>query len=304
MEKRMSLLTNATVFMTISTEKNDYMQAKGKARALWSEHYGNVTVVYHEKEKYFKLENYIIQEQKGEGQDYRTLLTGSGDTYCNVVVPGIHEYPFTFQIPQGNMPSSFKGAFGKIVYTLEAKLSRSMRAPSKTKTKFTFLSNQDQDSPQLMEPQFGMKEEKLKVFTSGKVSMNIKTERMGYLQGEGLKVTAEIDNSSSRKIVPKFSLYQKQSFFAKGNRRVHTKNVLKEAGDAVPPSTCQTVTKVLSIPNIVPTTILNCKVVHVEYRLKIYLDIPFVKDPEIKLPLVILPADSAFGKMAPTWPPS
>ncbi|KAJ8380586.1 hypothetical protein SKAU_G00013640 [Synaphobranchus kaupii] len=202
------------------------------------------------------------------------------------------------------MPSSFKGAHGKIVYTLEAKLNRSMRAPSKTKTKFTFLSRTAQDTPPLMKPQFGMKEKKLKVFTSGKVSMNIKTERMGYLQGEGLKVTAEIDNSSSRNIVPKFSLYQKQIFFAKGGRKVHTTNVLKETGDPVFASTRQTVTKVLSIPNVVSTTILNCTVVNVEYRLKIYLDIPFAKDPEIKLPVVILPANPAFGKMVPTWPPS
>ncbi|KAG5841063.1 hypothetical protein ANANG_G00195600 [Anguilla anguilla] len=240
-----------------------------------------------------------------KGQDFQTLLTGSGETYSNIVVPGIHEYPFTFQIPQGDMPSSFKGTSGKIFYTLEAKLSRSMRAPSKTKTKFTFISKTDPLIPDLMEPQFGIKEEKMKVFNSGNVAMNIRTERIGYLQGEGLKITAEIGNNSSRNIVPKFRLYQKQSFFARGNRRVYTKNVLKEAGETISASTHQTVTKVLTIPNSVCPTILNCKVVHVEYRLKVYLDIPFAaKDPEVKLPVVILSADSEFGKMVPIWPPS
>ncbi|KAJ8262988.1 hypothetical protein COCON_G00154450 [Conger conger] len=288
--------------------KIDYLliKAKGKAWALWTEHYGQVTVTHYDKEKFFTLENYVIQEQKGEGQEYQTLLTGSGETCSCVVVPGIHEYPFTFQIPQKNMPSSFKGSSGKIVYTLEAKLSRSMRAPSKAKAKFTFLSLAGPvhpNIPQLMEPQIGKKKEKMKVFTSGNVTMNIRTERMGYLQGEGLKVIAEIENNSSRSIVPKFCLYQKQSFFAQG-RRVHTHNILKEAGEPVSVSTRQTVTKVLTIPHDVSPTILNCKVVHVEYRLKVYLNIPLSKDPEIKLPVVILPADFTFGKMVQTWPPS
>ncbi|KAJ8414922.1 hypothetical protein AAFF_G00024450 [Aldrovandia affinis] len=233
-------------------------------------------------------------------QDYQTLLTGCGETYHSVVAPGIHKYPFTLQIPQRNMPSSFKGAHGKIIYSLEAKLSRSMRVPSKAKTEFTFLSKADMEFPQLMEPQFGMKEEKMKVFNSGNVSMNINTERMGYLQGEGVKVMVEIGNGSSRTIVPKFSLYQKQSFFARGKRRVYTKKLLKEAGEPVSASTCQTITKVLNIPNDVSTTILNCKVLHVEYRLKVYLDIPFAKDPEIKFPVVILPADCMFGQKVPT----
>ncbi|KAJ8262989.1 hypothetical protein COCON_G00154460 [Conger conger] len=286
--------------------KIDYLfiKAKGKAKALWSETHGKVVVVYYDVEKYFTLKNYIIQDQKAEGQDYQTLLSGNGETYSNVVGPGVHEYPFTFQIPEGNMPSSFKGSCGKIVYTLEAKLSRSMKLPCKTKTKFIFHSKTDPYIPQLLEPQFAMKEEKMKVFTSGNVTMNIKTERMGYLQGEGLKVTAEIENNSSRSIVPKFCLYQKQSFFVQDNRRVHTHNILKEAGEPISVSTRQKVTKVLSIPHDVSPTILNCKVVHVEYRLKLYLDIPFAKDPEIKLPVVILPADSAFAKMVQTWPPS
>ncbi|KAI1900414.1 hypothetical protein AGOR_G00049700 [Albula goreensis] len=281
------------LILEISKEtKIDYLliKAKGKARVVWSEQYGKTTVVYYDKEKFFKLEHYLIQDQK----------VGGG----SVVRGGFHEYPFAFQIPMGNMPSSFKADFGKINYTLKAKLGRPMKVPTKAKTEFTFLSNDDIDTPLLMEPQFGERKEKMKVFTSGNIAMNIHTERMAYLQGEGLKVMVEIENNSSRKIVPKFSLYQKQSHFAKGKRRVVTKQILKEVGDPISASEHQSITRVLSIPTTVSPTIVNCKVLHVEYRMKVYLDISFAKDPEIKFPIVILPPDCNCGKMLQKWTPS
>lgn len=41
------------------------------------------------------------------------------------------------------MPSSFRGDYGKIVYSLEARLSRSMRIDKKDSTKMNFVSKAD-----------------------------------------------------------------------------------------------------------------------------------------------------------------
>lgn len=87
--------------------------------------------------------------------------------------------------------------------------------------------------------------------------------------GEGLKVIVNIENNSSRAVKPKFCFYQKQSFFASKKRKVVTKDLLKEVGDPVEPSTKTSVTRVLKIPTDVCVSILNCRVLKVEYRLKV-----------------------------------
>lgn len=41
---------------------------KGKSRVLWSERHGQVTTVYHAKDKYFSIKHYFIREEKDRGK--------------------------------------------------------------------------------------------------------------------------------------------------------------------------------------------------------------------------------------------
>lgn len=84
-----------------------------------------------------------------------------------------------------------------------------------------------------------------------------------------MKVRAIIVNNSTRPGTPKYYLYEKQSFYAQKERKVHTHNILKEKGDQVPAGTRQTVTQVLTIPPQLPATIFNCPILKLEYRLKV-----------------------------------
>ncbi|KAK3514580.1 hypothetical protein QTP70_021634 [Hemibagrus guttatus] len=252
-----------------------FIKAKGKASVLWTENYGNSTVVYYDKETCFKSIQYFIQEQKIEDS--------------RIVGPGTHVYPFTFQIPHQDMPASFKGYHGKVVYFLEAKLCRSLAIPKKDKVHFNYVPRGDMSVPDLMMSQHEYKEKKMKFLTSGSVTMDVHTEKMGFHLGEQMTVKMDVVNNSSRTVRPKLILYQKQSFFASKKRSVRTKELLKEKGDPIEPSTKQTVTKVLNIPADISISILNCRVLKVEYRLKVHLDIKFACNPEIKLPVVVLP---------------
>ncbi|KAK3538548.1 hypothetical protein QTP86_006711 [Hemibagrus guttatus] len=252
-----------------------YVKAKGEASVLWSENHGRYNVVvYHDKVSCFMSILHFIQEQTKDSR---------------IVGPGTHVYPFTFQIPHQDMPASFKGYHGKVVYFLEAKLCRSLAIPKKDKVHFNYVPRGDMSVPDLMMSQHEYKEKKMKFLTSGSVTMDVHTEKMGFHLGEQMTVKMDVVNNSSRTVRPKLILYQKQSFFASKKRSVRTKELLKEKGDPIEPSTKQTVTKVLNIPADISISILNCRVLKVEYRLKVHLDIKFACNPEIKLPVVVLP---------------
>ncbi|XP_035494899.1 arrestin domain-containing protein 4 [Scophthalmus maximus] len=264
---------------------------KGKAEVVWTERCGQTTVVYHSKDKYFSRKHYFIRGKDVKDNDYATLLTNQhGETYSSVVAPGCHVYPFSFQIPVQDMPSSFSGSVGKIVYLLEAKLSRSMRISKKDSAKINFVAKADFiGDPGLMTPQHESKNKKLSFFNSGTVAMDVDIEKTGFFQGEGLKVLANIQNNSTRAIKPKYTMYKKHSFFAGGKRRVNTRFLFQEVGDPIPPSASEKVTRVITIPHDFEPSILNCSIITAEYRLKVYLDVKYASDPEIKFPIVILP---------------
>ncbi|XP_041644445.1 arrestin domain-containing protein 4-like [Cheilinus undulatus] len=209
----------------------------------------------------------------------------------NVIDQGCHVYPFTFQIPAEDLPSSFVGPSGRIKYTVEAVLSCSMRMDSKAKTEFTLIHDGNLKSyPIMTAPQQQAIEKKGMAFTSGSVGMHVKIARMGFYQGEDIQVVAYIQNRSSREVKPKFCLYRQCIYYAADGFNVETKNIVKEVGDPIPPSASQTVTRTITIPPDTSVSILNCQILTVEYILKVYLDVKYAIDPKVMFPIFILPA--------------
>ncbi|XP_028836673.1 arrestin domain-containing protein 3-like isoform X2 [Denticeps clupeoides] len=195
----------------------------------------------------------------------------------------------------GNMPSSFKGAHGKIVYGLEAKMKRPWKLSRNEKCTITFVSRHTEDMAQLMCPQFGSIDKKMKLFTSGTASLKAETDKKAYVQGEMLRVTTAIENSSSRDLKPKFKLEQKISFIASSSTKNSWGSIFKDSGQPVPSKSQQTMTREFKLPADLTPTIMHCKIIKVEYTLKVYLDVPYASDPEVLFPLVILPVTKHYG---------
>ncbi|XP_042344583.1 arrestin domain-containing protein 3-like [Plectropomus leopardus] len=114
-----------TFTLTKQTKVKGLMvKAKGDANVHWTEGSGEDETSYSAHKRYFKLKEYLVPKNANG----------------TALPEGVHHFKFRFKIPQGDMPSSFRGAHGKIVYMLEAKMSRSWRWPTEIQTEFKFVS--------------------------------------------------------------------------------------------------------------------------------------------------------------------
>uniref|UniRef100_A0A8C3KHP6 Arrestin C-terminal-like domain-containing protein n=1 Tax=Calidris pygmaea TaxID=425635 RepID=A0A8C3KHP6_9CHAR len=141
----------------------------------------------------------------------------------------------------------------------------------------------------LQSPQAGTKEKTLCCWlcTSGPISLSAKIERKGYTPGESIQIFAEIENCSSRMVVPKATIYQTQAFYAKGKIKEVKQLIANLRGESLSSGKTETWNgKQLKIPPVSPS-ILDCSIIRVEYSLMVYVDIPGAMDLFLNLPLVI-----------------
>lgn len=266
-----------------------FVKFTGDAHVHWTEGSDDDERSYSDHERYFKLKQYFIQDSSKRGKEEKNTTLITGEIYGQTVKPGCHVFPFRFQLPQMNMPPSFSGHHGWVKYILGVKLNRPWKMASTKSTELTFVLRNDGTKDHLLQPQVGTKDKKLKFFASGKTSITATTEKSGFMQGEQIKVFVDIDNSSSRDVKLKYSLKQCQTFIAGSSTNRGYKDIVKETKDCIPSGEKKQVTVNLKLPPDMDVTIENCRIIKVEYELKIYLDVRFASDPEIKFPVVILP---------------
>ncbi|XP_047674257.1 arrestin domain-containing protein 3-like [Tachysurus fulvidraco] len=280
-----------------------YIKCKGEAKVSWSERRNDRHRTYSANERYFKLKQYFIKDPSKKGTEDPGVILTSGEIYSNVVKPGNHVYPFSFQLPHGNFPASFDGCHGSVKYILEVTVDRSWKMGRTEKKEILFVPRSS--GVNLMSPQSGSVNKKMKLFSSGSTSVNATIDKMGYMQGEVMKVTSDINNSSSRDLKLKYSLEQIQSFFSQSHSNHSYRTIFKIVGDPIPSGSKQTVNKDLTLPANLNLSIMHCRIMKVEYIFKVYLDVPYASDPEIKFPVTILPAGYIFspGQNQPAYQP-
>ncbi|XP_077418602.1 arrestin domain-containing protein 3-like [Vanacampus margaritifer] len=256
------------------------VNAKGKVEVKWYDQNGQTTVLHQDEKNYFYLEHIILQDKnKGDGSE--------------IIRQGRSVYPFTFVIPNIDMPSSYDGKWGRITYSLQAQLTQSIWSVHKTRIEFPFLTKSEfpfaSKSEMLI---IGLREQqratKISFYGSGKVTLNVTSEKMGLTQGETMDVSIEVINNSNRAVTPKFFLCEKQIFVAQSAAIIHTNKILFGKGESVSARSSRTISNVLSIPAQLNPTFLNCSMIKLEYTLKVTLGDLLARDPDIKLPLVIL----------------
>ncbi|XP_042338723.1 arrestin domain-containing protein 2-like, partial [Plectropomus leopardus] len=146
-------------------------------------------------------------------------------------------------------------------------------------------------------PQSGSVGKKMGGFSKGQVQMSATVNRKVCSPGDTLSVVAQISNSSSKKMKPKFSFQQKVVYHARGSTNSSDKTLCKMVGETIAENSEETVSCHLKIPLDGVYTLHNCEIISVEHYLKVYLDIKFAFDPEVVFPLVIVP--SSFAALQP-----
>ncbi|TDH12661.1 hypothetical protein EPR50_G00049400 [Perca flavescens] len=266
-----------------TTVESLFVKAKGDADVRWTKKVGDRNRTYSAHKRYFKLKQFLIPENSNE----------------TLVPQGTHVYTFSFTIPPGSSPSSFKGSHGKIVYKLEAKLSRSWRLNRTVETDIHFVSKAFPNLHSLVSRQVGSTKKDMGLFSKGHAHMDVTVDRKAYAQGETIVIVAKIDNSSSSEMIPKFSLIKDVVYRANGHTNLESSVIQKVVDNCIKSRTQRDVRCAIKIPRDQTPTIQNCDIISVEYHLKAYLDISFAFDPEVIFPVVIIPQDLSPVSMGP-----
>ncbi|XP_067287307.1 arrestin domain-containing protein 2 isoform X1 [Pseudorasbora parva] len=250
---------------------------RGVATAHWLENRSvGVNTVYNDytsKITYFRKRQHLIRDN-GE---------------LTVLPAGRHEYPFSFQLPEETLVTSFEGKHGSIRYWVKVKLHRPWATVKKIKKEFTVIEPIDINTPSLLAPQAGTKEKMARIWyrNCGQVSITAKIDRKGYTPGEVIPVFAEFDNATSRSVVPKAFITQTQTFIARGTMKQKRAVVATLSGDIVGANRRETWHgRAIKIPPVGPS-ILQCRIIKVEYMLRVCVDVPGTSKLSLELPLVM-----------------
>ncbi|KAM8875926.1 arrestin domain-containing protein 2-like [Spinachia spinachia] len=255
------------------------LHAEGFAKVHWTESRsaGSSTAYtqnYSDEVEYLNRREVLLQADNGE---------------VTVLPAGRHEFPFSFQLPEETLVTSFEGKHGSIRYWVKVKLHRPWAAVKKIKKEFTVIEPIDINTPTLLAPQAGTKDKMARAWyrNFGQVSVTAKIDRKGYTPGEVIPVFAEFDNSTSRSVVPKAYITQTQTFIARGTVKQKRAVVGTLSGDIVGARCRETWHgRAIKIPPVGPS-ILQCRIIKVEYMLKICVDVPGTSKLCLELPLVI-----------------
>ncbi|XP_037688866.1 arrestin domain-containing protein 4 isoform X2 [Choloepus didactylus] len=192
----------------------------------------------------------------------------AGETIL-LLQPGKHEFPFSFQLPSEPLVTSFTGKYGSIQYCVRAVLERPKVPDESVKRELQVVNHIDVNTPALLTPVLKAQEKMVGcwVFTSGPVSLSAKIERKGYCNGEAIPIYAEIENCSSRLIVPKAAIFQTQTYLASGKTKTVRHMVANVRGNHIASGSMDTWNgKTLKIPPVTPS-ILDCCIIRVDYSL-------------------------------------
>lgn len=264
-------LVSGHIVLDTSKEKNVrglYFSAKGTAHVQWSESRSrrdtrgkHVTVhdTYSNSEDYFNFEFSILGARRS---DIRLDIPA-----------GHHRYPFKFQLPH-NIPSSFEHHYGYVRYTVKGVIDRPWRFDHECKAAFTIISILDLNAHQTR--CLGLDDEVVKNFSSlccidqGALNLRLRLPSSGYVPGQMINTTVDYVNASDGIRVTKTRAKLEQHLKFHATTKTKTTNTeVKMVNNSGPFFTKGQVVMELLIPPLPPSNLEFCRIIDLEYVLKV-----------------------------------
>ncbi|KAI1696072.1 arrestin domain-containing protein 17 [Ditylenchus destructor] len=207
-----------------------------------------------------------------------------------ILLPGLHDFPFTFTLPV-HCPPSFEGTIGFIRFYCKAKIDRPWKFDDNTRTNFTVMPHFDLNTIYYA----GLPVEKhisknigVLCFKHGRIGAKITLGKSGYVPGENVMLNVEVNNTTSKDVTRvETSLIELVTYTARRHNRLldygngagcHHGDVEKKQESRVVVQyneefkVCSqktgTYQRLLAIPPIVPSFNI-CPIIQVDYQFKI-----------------------------------
>ncbi|XP_062614117.1 arrestin domain-containing protein 3-like [Saccostrea cucullata] len=207
--------------------------------------------------------------------DFTTTVLGSNENDAPklTLLRGNYCYPFQFQLPQ-NLPSSFEGEYGHVRYTIKGTIEKPKRFTHVTKTAFSVIGPLDLNTFPQIESPTGMTLTKnlcCLCCTSGPISAFLSLPRRGYVPGDIIPVTVELENLSSRKIASSsITLTMTTNFHSSDESRTVSTQIDKIMHGSVPRGTTSTwADQGIPLPALPPSFLFGCNIIDIQYKLEL-----------------------------------
>ena len=206
-------------------------------------------------------------------------------------------FPFKFQLPGSTLPTSFEFYYGDysfyIGYLVNVTLDVPWSLNKYAKKCFTVINPLDLNRlPALRQP-YGVSDTKIICCGPCKrdpITIELNTNKTGYVAGETIIFNATIDNRSSETIIS-LSAALEQHIFTRNSSKVefgYDIVALKYPGEKIDPYKLVNWSDVkLKIPTVCPSTIETCKIIKIEYKLTVVIVFIGFNKKRVELPITI-----------------
>lgn len=188
---------------------------------------------------------------------------------------GTHTYPFTCALPP-TLPSSYEGKWGHVRYTIKVTLDRPWKFDQDTKMAFTVISPVDlNQNPHCKEAGKLDLEKSFCCFCcrSGPLSVLVRLPVTGYVSGQIIPISVEVDNTSNVVVNSlKLCLRKKISFHTHQPKRAtkKEKETIEELTmGPIDGGQSRNWNQQIEVPALPPSNLVNCGIIDLDYELKV-----------------------------------